>query len=96
MTGKVSTDRGTAHDFLNEGSATRAMIEAIPAQLGARLTAQLFPALEPDPFRPGRVCLNYELGRAWKDSDVLVPDVPETLARTEAMPYSFGYAFCTG
>src|ERR1051326_5499059 len=28
---KISTDRGTAHSFVAEGSATRLMIEAIPA-----------------------------------------------------------------
>ena len=31
---KASTDRGTAHDFVSEGSATREMIEVIPAQWG--------------------------------------------------------------
>jgi hypothetical protein len=40
--------------------------------------------------------LNYALGNAWKSPDALVEGVPETLARTEAMPYSFGYSLCNG
>jgi hypothetical protein len=92
---QASTDRGTAHDFLNEGSATRVMIEAIPAQLGDGSPRSYFLLWNLIHSGLGESVLNYELGRAWKDSDVLVPGVPETLARTEAMPYSFGYAFCT-
>jgi len=39
---QASTDRGTAHDFLIEGSATREMIEVIPAQWGAGRRAAIF------------------------------------------------------
>jgi hypothetical protein len=39
--------------------------------------------------------LNYELGEVWKSSEVEVKGVPETLARMEAMPYSYGYSFCS-
>jgi hypothetical protein len=91
---KASTDRGTAHDFLTEGSATREMIEVIPAQWGRGSPESYFPLWDLIHSGLGELALNYELGRAWKSPDALVAGVPETLARTEAMPYSFGYTFC--
>ena len=90
-----STDRGTAHDFLTEGSATREMIEVIPAQWGRGSPDIYFLLWNLIHSGLGEMVLNYELSGAWKSSDALVSGVPETLARTEAMPYSFGYAFCT-
>ena len=92
---KISTDRGTAHEFVNEGSATRQMIEAVPAQWGRGLPDRYF--LLWNFIHSGLVetLLKHELSGAWKSSDALAAGVPEPLARTEAMPYSFGYTFCT-
>jgi hypothetical protein len=90
----MSTDQGTAHNFINEGSATRLMIEAIPAQFGDGspvLYFDLWNLLHSD-F--GEWVLHEALSGAWKSPDVLVEDVPDALARTEAMPYSYGYTFC--
>ena len=92
---KASTDRGTAHDFVTEGSATREMIEVIPAQWGRGSPGSYFALWNLIHSGLGELALNYELSGAWKGSDALVAGVPETLARTEAMPYSFGYTFCT-
>jgi hypothetical protein len=92
---QASTDRGTAHSFLAEGSATRGMIEAIPAQWGRGSPDSYFLLWNLIHSGAGELVLNYALGRAWKSPEALVAGVPETLARTEAMPYSFGYAFCT-
>jgi len=92
---QASTDRGTAHDFLIEGSATREMIEVIPAQLGRGSPSSYFLLWNLIHSGPGELALNYALSGAWKSSDALAAGVPETLARTEAMPYSFGYTFCT-
>ena len=92
---KASTDRGTAHDFVTEGSATREMIEVIPAQWGRGSPDSYFVLWNLIHSGLGELALNYELSGAWKSPDALVAGVPETLARTEAMPYSFGYTFCT-
>jgi len=43
----------------------------------------------------GELALNSTLRGVWKSPEALVAGVPATLARTEAMPYSFGYAFAT-
>ena len=92
---KASTDQGTAHDFLTEGSATREMIEVIPAQWGRGSPDRYFLLWNLIHSHLGEWVLNHELSGAWKSPDALVGGVPETLARTEAMPYSFGYTFCT-
>jgi hypothetical protein len=92
---KRSTDRGTAHDFLNEGSATRQMIEVIPAQWARGLPDRYFGAWNLIHSGLGELVLKYELSRAWKSPDALAAGVPAALARSEAMPYSFGYTFCT-
>jgi hypothetical protein len=92
---KASTDRGTAHDFVTEGSATREMIEVIPAQSGDGSPDRYFLLWNLIHSDLGELALNYALSGAWKGADALVAGVPETLARTEAMPYSFGYSFCT-
>ena len=92
---KASTDHGTAHDFVSEGSATREMIEVIPAQWGRGSPERYFRLWNLIHSGLGEFGLNYALNGAWKSSDALVAGVPETLARTEAMPYSFGYSFCT-
>jgi hypothetical protein len=91
----ASTDRGTAHDFVTEGSATRQMIEVIPAQWGHGTPSRYFLLWNLIHSGLGELVLSYALSGAWKSSDALVEGVPETLARTEAMPYSFGYTFCT-
>ena len=92
---KASTDRGTAHDFVTEGSATREMIEVIPAQWGRGSPGRYFAFWNMIHSGLGEFALNYALSGTWKSPDALVQGVPETLARTEAMPYSFGYSFCT-
>ncbi len=93
---KASTDRGTAHSYLAEGSATRAMVEAIPAQMSEGSPRTYFLLWNALHSHVGEFAINYELGGVWKGKDALVAGVPDTIARTEAMPYSFGYAFCTG
>ena len=90
-----STDRGTAHQFVNEGSATREMIEVIPAQWGRGSPGGYFALWNLIHSGLGELLLNYELRRAWRSSDAVVAGVPDAVARTEAMPYSFGYTFCT-
>lgn len=89
-----STDRGTAHSFLLEGSATRAMAEAVPAQSSGRSAGTYFLMWNLLHSGLGEFVLKYALLDAWKSSDSLVEGVPETLSRTEALPYSFGYVFC--
>jgi len=71
------------------------MIEAIPAQVGGGSPYTYFILWNLIHSGLGESALNYELSRVWKGQDALVAGVPETLARTEAMPYSFGYTFCT-
>jgi hypothetical protein len=71
------------------------MIEVIPAQLGHGAPSRYFLLWNLIHSDLGELVLNYVLSEAWKSSDALVEGVPETLARTEAMPYSFGYTFCT-
>ena len=93
---KGSTDRGTAHTFVSEGSATREMIEAIPAQWAHGSAKQYFLLWNLIHSCLGELALNWALSDVWKSPDALVEGVPETLARTEAMPYSFGYSFCSG
>jgi hypothetical protein len=90
-----STDRSTARSFLAEGAATRIMIEAVPAQL-----EQDAPGTYPlawNVLHSGLVelILDLELQHVWKSPDVQVPGVPEALACSEAMPYAYGYSFCS-
>jgi hypothetical protein len=92
---KASTDRGTAHDFVLEGSATREMTEVVPAQFGEGLPGGYFLLWNLLHSGPGEFALKYAFSHAWKSSAVSVAGVPESLARQEAMPYSFGYSFCT-
>ncbi len=92
----LSTDRGTAHDVLVEGSATREMVECVPAQWGHRSPTGYFLLWNLIHSGLGELVLKYELGRAWKSREALVAGVPDALARREAMPYSFGYTFCVG
>src|SRR5207248_1555442 len=88
-------DRATAHSFLFEGSATRAMIEALPAQSMPRAAGPYFLMWNLIHSGLAEFILKYALLDAWKGSDIVVEGVPETLARLEAMPYSYGYLFCT-
>ena len=92
---EASTDRGTAHDFVAEGSATREMMEAIPAQWQNGSRASYFLLWNLIHSGVGELALKAALSEVWKSPDALVEGVPETLARSEAMPYSFGYSFCT-
>jgi hypothetical protein len=91
----VSTDRGTAHDFVLEGSATRQMIEVIPAQWSSGSPGSYFLLWDMIHSGLGELALNYALGSVWKSSDALAAGVPDALARSETMAYSFGYSFCT-
>jgi hypothetical protein len=92
----ISTDRGTAHAFVSEGSANRQMIEAIPAQSVGDAPAPYFLLWNLLHSPAGECLVNNALKGSWKSSEALVEGVPETIARTEAMPYAFGYTFCTG
>jgi hypothetical protein len=90
-----STDRDTARSFLAEGSATRIMIEAVPAELEQDTPGTYAAAW--NIIHSGLVELVFDLAlkHVWKSPDVQVPGVPDTLARSEAMPYSYGYCFCS-
>src|SRR5947209_16453530 len=92
---QVSTDRDTAHGFLLEGSATRQMIEVVPAQSSEGHSTRYFTMSNLLHSDLGEFVLKYALLDAWKDADALSEGVPEPLSRIEAIPYSFGYAFCT-
>jgi hypothetical protein len=90
-----STDRSTARSFLAEGAATRIMIEAVPAQLEEEV-----PGLYPTAWNVihsglMELVFNLTLKHVWKSPDVQVPGVPQALACSEAMPYAYGYTFCT-
>jgi hypothetical protein len=91
---QASTDRGTAHDCLSEGSATRVMIEAIPGQWAPRAPTGYFLLWNLIRSGTGEWILGHEIGHSWKSPDALVPGVPDALARSEALPYAFGYQFC--
>lgn len=90
-----STDRGTAHDFVLEGSANREMIDVIPAQFGGGSPRQYFTLWNLIHSAVGEFALNYSLNQSWKAPDAMVAGVPESLSREEAMPYAYGYTFCT-
>jgi hypothetical protein len=90
----VSTDRGTAHSFLTEGSANRQMMEAIPAQMNQKAPGTYFFIWNLLHSGFGEWMVNAMLAGAWKTPDALAEGVPETLSRSESMPYSFGYSFC--
>ena len=91
---RAATDRGTARCFVTEGSATRAMIEAIPAQWSRESPGVYFLLWDLIHSGLGEWALNYVLSGVWRSPDAAVDGVPEALARAEAMPYSFGYTFC--
>ncbi len=88
------SDSDTARSFLVEGSATRLMIEAIPAEWEKEMPGTYVPVWDALHSGFGEFVIGVLLERAWKSPDVKVPGVPEALARSEAMPYSFGYRFC--
>jgi hypothetical protein len=90
----VSTDRGTAHGFVTEGLATRVMIEAIPSEMERASPGNYFLLWDLIHSGLGEFALNLGLKNAWKSDDALADGVPETLARSESIPYSFGYSFC--
>jgi hypothetical protein len=92
---KLSTDRGTAHQFLAEGSATREMIEDIPSQLADGNPYAYFGLWNTMHSGPAEMALEHVFDSFWKDPGVVVPGLPETLARSESIPYSAGYRFCT-
>ena len=89
------TDRGAARNFLLEGSATRLMIEAIPAQTCGGSARKYFLLWNLLHSPPGEFVLNHAIGGVWKSDDALVSDVPDAISRSEAMPYAFGYPFCS-
>ena len=91
---QTSTDTDTARSFLEEGSATRLMVEAIPAEIESRKPGTYVIVWNLLHSGLGEFAMNFILGQVWKSPDVKVPGVPETLTRVEAMPYSFGYSFC--
>ena len=71
------------------------MLEAVPAQL-----EQDSPGIYPTAWsvlHSGllELVLDLALQHAWKSPDVQVPGVPRALACSEAMPYSYGYTFCS-
>ncbi|MCX6922659.1 MAG: hypothetical protein NT154_05505, partial [Verrucomicrobia bacterium] len=90
-----STDRATARSFLAEGAATRLMIEAIPALLERESSVSYVTMWNLVHSGMAELVLDYVLSGVWKSSDCQVPGVPETLVRAEAMPYSYGYTFCS-
>jgi hypothetical protein len=92
----VSNDRKNAQSFLYEGSATRLMVEAMPAELERQQPGSYLVLWNLLHSGAGEEVLEVLLSHVWKGPEVKVPGVPETLARSEAMPYSFGYVFCTG
>jgi hypothetical protein len=89
-----STDADNARSFLLEGSATRLMVEALPAGFERDKPGAYVLVWNLLHSGLGEFAMEYVLSRAWKSPDVKVPGVPEALARAEAMPYSFGYSFC--
>jgi len=93
---RESTDREEARSFLAEGSATRIMIEAVPAQL-EQDTPGAYP-IAWNVMHSGLAewLLDLALLHVWKSPDAQVPGVPQALACSEAMPYSYGYVFCSG
>ena len=91
----ISTDRGTAHSFVLEGSATREMMEAVPAQFGGKSALAYFLFWNAIHSDLGEFSLNCVLSDVWKGGDAVVGGVPDALGRSEAMPYAFGYSFCT-
>src|SRR5439155_1709609 len=91
---RESTDRGAAHSFLFEGSATRMMLEAIPAQSGRLEAAGYIRSWNLLHAAAVEAVLDYALSHVWKSSDAKVAGVPESLSRSEAMPYSYGYHLC--
>jgi hypothetical protein len=90
-----STDRTTARSFLAEGSATRIMLEAVPAQLEQGAPGSYPVAWNVLHSGLAELVLDLALQHAWKSPDVQVPGVPQALACSEAMPYSYGYTFCS-
>ena len=90
-----STDRGTARSFLAEGTATRLMIEAVPSLLEREHSGTYALVWNAIHSGIGELGLDYTFEQLWKSPDVMVPGVAEPLARAEAMPYSYGYAFCS-
>ncbi len=92
---EASTDEGTARSFLYEGSATRLMIEALPALQAGTSAGSYRVGWNVIHSSLVEAALKYALLGVWQSKDALTPGVPEALARIEAMPYSYGYAFCT-
>ena len=93
---RESTDRDAARSFLAEGAATRVMVEAIPA-LWAQDSPESYPlAWNVLHSGPAESLLDLTLGILWKTPAAEVPGMPETLARSQVMPYCYGYNFCAG
>jgi len=91
---RTSSDTDAARSFLVEGSASRLMIEALPAEFERDKPGTYVIVWNLLHSGLGEFAMNFILSQVWKSPDVKVPGVPEALARAEAMPYSFGYGFC--
>jgi hypothetical protein len=90
-----STDRSTARSFLAEGAATRIMLEAVPAQLEQENPGTYAPAWNVLHSGLLETVFDLALNHVWKSPDVQVAGVPRALACYEAMPYAYGYCFCS-
>jgi hypothetical protein len=90
-----STDRSMAQSFLTEGSATCLMIEAIPALTEGERKGTYITVWNMLHSGLVELVLDLMLKGVWKSDDANVPGVPETLARSQTMPYAYGYGFCS-
>ncbi len=89
-----SSDRGDAHSFLVEGTATRLMVEAFPMEIERAQPGAYIAAWKLIHSGLGEMVLDFAFKQIWKSDQIEVAGVPETLARAEVVPYSFGYSFC--
>ena len=92
---QASTDRESAQTFLLEGSATRLMLEGVPSQIERERPGTYLFAWNLIHSDLGEAVFNHLLRRVWKSADAEVAGVPEILARSEAMPYAYGYVYCS-
>ena len=92
--GEQPIDRAEAKNFLMEGSATRLMVETAPAELQRHHEASYRVTWNLLHSGMGEMLVGMALSQVWQSPEALVPGVPETLSRGQAMPYSFGYLFC--
>ena len=91
-----NSDRDTASACVIEGNATRLMLEAMLVQ-ACRRSPERFAFTWPF-FHSSMMegAIGTIMGASWKSNEVQVPKVPETLVRSEVMPYAYGYSFISG